>query len=671
MATIRIKRSTGSTAPTTLANAELAFAEGDGSLYIGVGTGGVGGSASTIPKIASRSLFENQAANRVYASNGLAAAPSWRALVAADIPQTLSATFFNDDIDVDGVVFASGFTLDAGSTANLSAGSVSLGSSATATTPSTSDNSTKVATTAYVKAQGYVTTSGVTSVALSLPNIFNVSGSPVTSTGTLSATLASQTGGLVLASPTAGGTPLFRALVKTDCPSMTAYQDESNNFVTGTTQTFSGTINLANIIQVGGVAMTSTAAELNRLDGATAGTVVYSKAVVYSSAGVVAAEALSVQNVSITSDGLSDGTLLLDFSNRALCNGVDGNPELEFGQPGEVTVNGDLSVGNDASVSGHLVVGGNLTVNGSSTIVNSTQVTLDDPVITLGGDTAPTVDSNTDRGVEFRWHNGTAAKVGFFGFDDSTGRFTFIPDNTSATTHVYSGTLGAIDVGSIFVNGVSLRASTLSDGTTGSGSIVLATGPALAGTPTAPTAAADTNTTQIATTAFVIGQASSSNPIMAGTAAVGTSKKYARADHVHPTDTTRAPLASPALTGTPTAPTAAADTNTTQIATTAYVIGQGYLKSATAASSYQPLDAELTALAGLTSAADRLPYFTGSGTANVATFTSKARELLDDASASAMRTTLELGTLATQASSNVSITGGSITGATIDGGSWT
>jgi hypothetical protein len=58
---------------------------------------------------------------------------------------------------------------------------------------------------------------------------------------------------------------------------------------------------------------------------------------------------------------------------------------------------------------------------------------------------------------------------------------------------------------------------------------------------------------------------------MDGTAAVGSSTRFARADHVHPTDTSRAPLASPALTGTPTAPTPANGTNTTQIATTAFV----------------------------------------------------------------------------------------------------
>lgn len=76
--------------------------------------------------------------------------------------------------------------------------------------------------------------------------------------------------------------------------------------------------------------------------------------------------------------------------------------------------------------------------------------------------------------------------------------------------------------------------------------------PSLTGTPSAPTASADTNTTQIATTAFVLGQVSALLPIMNGIAAIGTSNKYARADHVHPNDTSKANLTSPAFTGSPT-----------------------------------------------------------------------------------------------------------------------
>jgi len=106
-------------------------------------------------------------------------------------------------------------------------------------------------------------------------------------------------------------------------------------------------------------------------------------------------------------------------------SGATGNVTFSIGQAVETTSNVTFGT---VTTTGNVIVGGNLTVNGSTTVVNSTTTQLDDPIITLGGDTAPTVDDDKDRGIEFRWHNGTTAKVGFFGYDDSTGYFTFIPD---------------------------------------------------------------------------------------------------------------------------------------------------------------------------------------------------------------------------------------------------
>ncbi len=94
----------------------------------------------------------------------------------------------------------------------------------------------------------------------------------------------------------------------------------------------------------------------------------------------------------------------------------------------------------------NVTLAGNLTVNGTTTTVNSTTLTVDDPIITLGGDSAPGSDDNKDRGVEFRYHTGSAAKVGFFGFDDSGTAFTFIPDATN-NSEVFSGSVGNVAFG--------------------------------------------------------------------------------------------------------------------------------------------------------------------------------------------------------------------------------
>jgi hypothetical protein len=102
--------------------------------------------------------------------------------------------------------------------------------------------------------------------------------------------------------------------------------------------------------------------------------------------------------------------------------------------------------------------------------------------------------------------------------------------------------------------------------------------PVFTGDPRAPTPGPGDNDTTIATTAFVAAAMAGSGvspatvlPLMDGTPAVGSTTKYAREDHIHPTDSTRAPLASPTFTGDPKAPTPAPGDNDTSLATTAFV----------------------------------------------------------------------------------------------------
>ncbi|EFC5383985.1 phage tail protein [Escherichia coli] len=185
--------------------------------------------------------------------------------------------------------------------------------------------------------------------------------------------------------------------------------------------------------------------------------------------------------------------------------------------------------------------------------------------------------------------------------------------------------------------------------------------PSLTGTPTAPTAAQGTNSTQIANTAFV--KAAITALINGAPGTLDTLKEIAAAINNDPNYSTtinnalalKAPLASPALTGIPTAPTAAQGTNNTQIATTAYVraaisalVGSSpealdTLNELAAAlgndpnfattmtnalAGKQPLDATLTALAGLATGANKLPYFTGKDTVAQTDLTSVGRDIL-------------------------------------------
>ena len=144
--------------------------------------------------------------------------------------------------------------------------------------------------------------------------------------------------------------------------------------------------------------------------------------------------------------GAEDTFLVFDGNAQDYRIGLDdGTDKLEIGVGAAHGSGTALTIDSSAVVTtgAGLVVTGDLTVNGTTTTVNSTVVSVDDPIFNLGGDTAPGSDDSKDRGITYQWHNGSAAKIGFFGYDDSAAKFTFIPD-ASISGEVISGSAGTI-----------------------------------------------------------------------------------------------------------------------------------------------------------------------------------------------------------------------------------
>ena len=168
-------------------------------------------------------------------------------------------------------------------------------------------------------------------------------------------------------------------------------------------------------------------------------------------------------NVAVSDNSATAFTIKQSTNNYLVIDTGDGGESVAIGTGVSGTA---ISIGHTTSettVNDNLTVTGDLTVNGTTTTVNSTTLTVDDPIITLGGDTAPGSDDNKDRGVEFRYHTGSAAKVGFFGFDDDTGKFTFIPDATN-NSEVFSGSAGTVVAnleGNVTATTISLGGSNL------------------------------------------------------------------------------------------------------------------------------------------------------------------------------------------------------------------
>jgi hypothetical protein len=143
---------------------------------------------------------------------------------------------------------------------------------------------------------------------------------------------------------------------------------------------------------------------------------------------------------------------------------------------GNFSVDGNVTLGNATSdtvnTSGNLTVGGDLTVNGTTTSVNSTVISLDDPVLVLADNSGTTVDG-IDRGIRFKYGDGTATKEGFFGFDHQTERFVFTKDEDFSGGEDASSPWHDAQFGGVYAGDLDLGIGANNKITTTAGNLVL------------------------------------------------------------------------------------------------------------------------------------------------------------------------------------------------------
>jgi len=113
-----------------------------------------------------------------------------------------------------------------------------------------------------------------------------------------------------------------------------------------------------------------------------------------------------------------------------------------------ITHNADPAL-SQVDIAGNTIIAGNLTVQGTTTTVESTVVTISDPVFSLANqDPLATVDDGKDRGIEFQYYDpadvGNENKIGFFGWDNSTEKYVLLLNATN-TAEVFTGTKAELD----------------------------------------------------------------------------------------------------------------------------------------------------------------------------------------------------------------------------------
>ena len=332
---------------------------------------------------------------------------------------------------------------------------------------------------------------------------------------------------------------------------------------------------------------------------------------------------------------------------------------------GTVDLSGATLSGN-TTFSNNLTVTGDLTVNGTTTTVNSTTVSVDDKNIELGSTASPT-DSSADGGGltlkgdtdhTWNWVNSTDAWTSSEHIDLASGKEFKI-----AGTSVLSGsTLGSGVTGSSLTSVGTLTsgtwsASTIAAAKGGTGQTSYTNGQLLIGnttgnTLTKATLTAGTNIT-ITNGGGSIEIAASDTVYTAGNGLDLTSTEFsldlkANGGLVIESTEVGVDLGASSITGTLAVGDGGTGATTASGARTALGVAIG--------SDVQAFNAKLSAVAGL--AVTDGNFIVGNG----ATFVAE--------SGSTARTSLGLGSIATQASNNVSITGGTIDGVTIDGGTY-
>ena len=704
--TIRIKRRAAggaAGAPTGLANAELAYNEADDVLYYGKGSGGAGGTATTVEAIAGLGAYVGLSGTQTITGNktfsgtlALGGSATATTQTAGNNSTSVATTAY-----VDGAVTAATYTFTLAGETGAShtigdeqtvtiAGGTGLSSVASATNTITLNlDNTAVSAGSYgsasaiptftVDAQGRLTAAGTASISTSFTvdadsgdnltisggDTFRIiGGTGLTSTASATDTLtldldntavtpasygsASSVGTFTVDAQgrltAAASTTIEIALGTNTSGSYVATITGGTGVTSSAATTGEGTTHSLSIGQDVATSASVTFAGLTLnsgsmvFEGATANDHETTLAVTDPTADRTVTLPDATGTVALTNNKLSDFAATSSAELISVISDETGSGALVFANtPTLVTPNIGAATGTS------LVLSGDLTVNGTTTTINSTTVTVDDKNLELGSSAEPTDAGADGGGITLK---GTTDKT--FNWVDATDAWT-----SSENLNLLTGK-------SLLIAGTSvLSGSTLGSGITASSLTSVGT-----------IATGVWNGTAIAIANGGTGATDAGAARTALGLAIGTNVQAYDAELAALAGLTSAADALPYFTGSGAAST-----------TTLSSFGRTLIDDADASTArttlglaigtnVQAYDAELAALAGLTSAADKLPYFSGSGTAALADFSSFGRSLVDDADAAAGRTTLGLGTIATQNSNNVSITGGSIDNITIDCGTF-